>query len=113
MDNILICIKKMLGLDKDYAPFDQELIVFINSALMTLTQLGIGRNGFVVVDGSENWSDFLIATDMSKVEGAKTYVYIKTRLDFDPPANASLLKALQDNAKELEWRLNVKAEQEL
>lgn len=110
MNSILITIKKMLGIDQSYTVFDSELVVFINTALMVLEQVGLGPNGFVITGESENWDDFL--TDMNKFEGAKTYVYIKTRLAFDPPTNSSLLKSLEDTLKELEWRLNVKSEQE-
>lgn len=107
-ESILVTIKKMLGLDSSYTVFDQDLIVFINTAFMVLEQIGLGPNGFKITGGVETWSDFL--TDISKYEGAKTYVYIRTRLAFDPPANATLLKSLEDTYKELEWRLNVKAE---
>lgn len=107
-DSILLTIKKMLGLDNSYTVFDQDIIIFINTALMILEQVGLGPNGFTVTGESETWTDFL--TDISKFEGAKTYVYIRTRLAFDPPTNSSLLKSLEDTYKELEWRLNVKAE---
>lgn len=110
MDSILVSIKKMLGLDKSYTVFDDELIILINTALMVLEQVGLGPNGFVITGEAETWTDFL--TDISKFEGAKTYVYIKTRLAFDPPTNSSLLKSFEETMKELEWRLNVKAEQE-
>lgn len=110
MDSILLTIKKMLGLDASYEVFDQELVIFINSALMVLEQVGLGPNGFAITGVSETWDQFL--TDISKFEGVKTYVYIKTRLSFDPPTNASLLKSFEDAAKELEWRLNVKSEHE-
>ena len=40
--SILNTIKKMLGLDANYTTFDTDIIVHINSALMTLTQLGVG-----------------------------------------------------------------------
>lgn len=111
MDSILITIKKMLGLDEAYDPFDPELIVFINSALMTLEQLGLGPNGFKITDEDDEWSSFL-GDDMSKFEGVKTYIYLKVRLAFDPPTNATVLKSFEEMSKELEWRLNVKAEQE-
>lgn len=110
MDSILITIKKMLGLDASYEVFDPELIVYINTALMTLEQVGLGTNGFVITGSSETWNQAI--TDPTKFEGAKTYIYIRTRLAFDPPTNSSLLKSLEDTMRELEWRLNVKAEQE-
>jgi len=108
MDSILVTIKKMLGLDANYKVFDQELIVFINTALMILEQVGIGTDGFKITGDDETWDMFL--TDIDRYEGAKTYVYIRTRLAFDPPANATLHKALEDTMRELEWRLNVKVE---
>lgn len=108
MDSILLTINKMLGLDPEYTVFDPEIIVYINTAINVLEQLGIGHDGFVVTGATETWDDFLI--DMSKLEGVKTYIYIRVRLLFDPPANATLSKTLEDTARELEWRLNVKAE---
>lgn len=108
MNSILNTIKKMLGLDDTYKVFDPELVVYINTALMVLEQVGLGPDGYTITGENETWEDFL--TDISKYEGAKTYVYIRTRLAFDPPTNASLLKSLEDTYKELEWRLNVKAD---
>ena len=107
MESILITIKKMLGLDESYKVFDPELIIFINTALMILSQVGLGRDGFMITGESETWDEFLM--DIDRFEGAKTYVYIRTRLAFDPPTNSSLLKSLEDTMRELEWRLNVKA----
>lgn len=110
MDSILITIKKMLGIDSEYDAFDLELVVFINTALMTLEQLGLGQSGFLITGKTETWDQAI--TDMSKFEGAKTYIYIRVRLAFDPPTNSSILKSFEDTLRELEWRLNVKAEQE-
>ena len=39
-NSILRTIKKMLGLDLDYEAFDVDIITHINTALMTLQQLG-------------------------------------------------------------------------
>lgn len=109
MDSILNSVKKMLGLDESYEVFDPEIIIYINNALMVLEQLGVGHDGFTISSDSETWSMFLI--DPSRLDGAKTYTYIRTRLLFDPPANATLTNTLESTARELEWRLNVKAEQ--
>ena len=59
-DSILITTKKLLGLDDNYTPFDQDIIVFINSAMMVLQQLGVGPlKGFTVSDATQTWADFL------------------------------------------------------
>lgn len=108
MDSILYSIKKMIGLDADYDAFDQDIIIHINTALMVLEQLAVAVDGFAITGPNETWDMALI--DPKRLEGAKTYVYIRTKLKFDPPANATLVKVLEDAAKELEWRLNVKAE---
>lgn len=108
MDSILFDIKKMLGLDTEYRVFDQDIIIFINNAFMILEQLGVGQDGFKIEGELETWDQFL--TDVSRFESVKTYVYIRTRLMFDPPANSTLSKTLEDTARELEWRLNAKAE---
>jgi len=108
-ESILITIKKMLGLDDEYQPFDADVIVLINSALMTLTQLGVGpKNGYAITDYNSKWSDFLV-NDI-KLEAVKNYVYLKVRVTFDPPTSSSVLEAYKQQLNELEWRLNVQAE---
>lgn len=108
MDSILLTIKSMLGLDETYKVFDKELIVYINTAINVLEQLGIGQDGFTVVSESDTWDSYV--TDLAKMESIKTYIYIRTKLLFDPPSNSTLSKSLEDTARELEWRLNVKVE---
>lgn len=110
-DSILLTIKKLIGPSLDYSVFDTDLIVHINSALMVLNQLGIGpENGFVVTGESETWGDFL--GDTNKLEGVKTYVYLKVRMVFDPPTTGALTDAYKEMIKELEWRLNVMVDPE-
>lgn len=110
MDSILNTIKKMLGLDADYTAFDVDVMIGINSALMVLSQCGIGPDkGFVVIGPSATWNDFL-GEDVIDLESVKMYVYISTKLIFDPPASSSVQTALENTKKELEWRLNIRAE---
>ncbi|WP_435891877.1 phage head-tail connector protein [Klebsiella pneumoniae] len=40
----------------------------------------------------------------------KTYIQQKVRLLFDPPNNSFLVSAIQENLKELEFRLNMDGE---
>ena len=109
MESILISIKKLLGIAEEYTHFDQDVMININSALMTLNQLGIGpSNGFVVQDNGTMWSDFI--GGRTDLEAIKTYVYLKTRLTFDPPQSGFLVEAINKQIAELEWRLNVQVE---
>lgn len=108
-DSILVTIKKMLGLEDNYTPFDVDVMVHINAALMSLTQLGIGpKEGFTITDYTQTWSDFI--TNEVKLGAVKTYVYLKVKMVFDPPTNSYLMDAMKQQAEEIGWRLNVQAE---
>lgn len=105
-DSILLSIKSLLGPDSDYEAFDNDIVLFINSAFATLTQLGVGPvNGFRISGSDETWSDFLGSAE--DLESVKSYVYMKTRLAFDPPTSSSVLNSFEEACKEYEWRLNV------
>lgn len=109
MSSILNDIKKMLGIDKDYEVFDTDVIIHINSAFMTLNELGVGpKSGFMISGSEEDWSKFF--PEKIQLEGVKTYIYLRVKLLFDPPGNSFLVDAIEKQIKELEWRLNVKAE---
>lgn len=109
MDSILTSIKKALGIEREYDHFDPEIIMAINTVLMTLNQVGVGpEDGYFITGDEESWKVYL--EDSMKLEAVKTYVYLKVRLIFDPPANSYLLESIKNQINELEWRLNVKAE---
>lgn len=111
MESILTSVKKMLGIMEDYTHFDSDIIIHINSVFMILSQLGVGpANGFTITDESNNWSDFL-PSDNKNFESVKTYVYLKVKLLFDPPMSSAVMEAMKQMISELEWRLNVEAEQ--
>lgn len=104
-DSILITIKKLLGLDGDYSPFDTDIIVLINSAFFTLKQLGIGpKEGFVIIDGSETFGDFI--KDPTQTAAVQTYLFLKVKIIWDANSlGSSYMKAIQDQITELEHRL--------
>ena len=108
MESILTSIKKLLGIDESYDHFDVDLIIHINSVLMILNQLGVGpTEGFAIKDSSATWGDFLPDSTKVKLEAAKTYVFLKVKLMFDPPTSSSVMEAYNRQISELEWRLNV------
>lgn len=48
MDSILTSVKKLLGLPADYEAFDPDIIMYINTVLMILSQMGVGlKEGFL------------------------------------------------------------------
>jgi hypothetical protein len=108
-DSILATIKKMLGLEDNYTPFDIDVKVFLNSALMTLQQIGVGpKEGFIVKDFTQTWNDFLPKDTM--LEAVKTYLYLCVKMAFDPPSNSFVMDAMKQQKEELEWRLREQAE---
>lgn len=109
-DSILNDIKKLLGIMESYEHFDVDIIIHINTAFSTLTQLGVGpSDGFSITNKTETWADF-IGDDYLKFQSVKTYIYLKVRMIFDPPSNSSATEAIKSTISELEWRLNINAE---
>lgn len=108
-ESILVSVKKLIGLGADYTIFDPDIIMHINSVFNVLNQLGIGpKGGFSISDESAVWGDFL--GERTDLEAAKTYTALKVKLVFDPPTIGSVMEATKEVIKELEWRLNVQAE---
>lgn len=109
MESILTSIKKLLGPEEDYTPFDTDIIIHINSVFSILTQLGVGPStGFSIKDDTAVWEDFIKGE--AKIELVKSYIYMKVRLIFDPPTSSAVLESFKEQIKEAEWRLNVAAE---
>lgn len=104
-DSILNNIKKMLGIGADYEAFDTDIVIAINSAIANLGQLGVGPpEGFQIVDSQQVWSDLL--GDDLMLNTAKTYIYLRVRLMFDPPTTSFLINAYEQQLRELEWRIS-------
>lgn len=109
MDSILTSIKDLLGITEEYDHFDKAIIAHINTVFMTLNQLGVGPvEGFSIKDASATWSDYL--EDMSKFEAVKSYIHLNVKLLFDPPASSTITDVISRQIEQLEWRLNVEAE---
>lgn len=101
---ILSTIKDLLGIPQEIDTFDNSLLISINGSFGTLNQLGVGpSSGFIVKDSETLWSDFSVDPIINQL--AKPFVYLNTRLQFDPPANSFLVNSINDQIKELTFRL--------
>ena len=109
MESVLTTIKKMLGIAADYTHFDSDIIVHINSVLMTLNQLGGGPETPTFIGSDMDTWDKILG-DIKNLEAVKTYMYLKVRLLFDPPTSSFVVDSMNRQASELEWRLNIQAE---
>lgn len=110
-ESILTSIKKLLNISVDDKSFDQDVLIHINSVFMILNQMGVGTdNTFSITDGTSKWTDFL--GDNKDLESVKTYIYLKVKMVFDPPANSSITEAYNRLINEYEWRLNSRSDYE-
>lgn len=104
MSSILKDIKHMLGLLPSDTAFDVDVIIHINGALSTLTQLGVGPvQGFRIESEAEEWTQFV---NDPRLDSVKTYVYLKTKLGFDPPATGFTTQSIERQLDELVFRIN-------
>ena len=107
-ESILETIVSGLGLEVDESAFNSEIIMYINSALLTVCQNGAGTP-LVVKDYAQTWEEF---KDPAQVEGnkmfeqIKLYVMLKTKIIFDPPP-PSTATYMQSYIDELLWRIRV------
>ncbi len=103
MESILNSIKQMLGITAEQTDFDAEIIIDINSVFNILHQIGIGKDGYFIEGANETWDDFIPEIDNTMM--VKTFVYMKVKLMFDPPLNATVIGSMEKQIAELEFRL--------
>ena len=103
-DSILKTIKHMLGIEDDDTHFDTDIIHAINSAFFVLNQLGIGPEEPYEINGdNETWTSF--DPENSKFNAVKEFIYLKTRMVFDPPQSGTVINEFNKQLDELTWRL--------
>lgn len=110
MESILNTTKKSLGIDPSDDSFNDDIMPLINMTIFSLSQMGIGSsNGFIVISIDDNWTTYLPDPTIN-LEAVKTYIYLKTKLTFDPPTNSTVIENINNILKELEWRMMLAVE---
>lgn len=108
-DSILTSIKKLMGLTEEYDAFDQDILILINSVLFELEQIGVkAKEGFTLSDKTAVWSDY--SDDDRLLNALKPYIYMKTKLTFDPPTSSGALDSMNRIIDRFEWRINLYAD---
>ena len=115
MESILISTKKLSsGIMAEHGHFDTDIIMYINSVFRDLKQMGVGpKEGFYIEDDTSVWTDFIpdgTPEENLLRESVKSYMGLKVRLKFDPPASSTLKESLCRSIEEDEWRLRLDAE---
>lgn len=104
MNSILNSVKALLGIDTTDTAFDTEIMININMVFATLNQLGIGPlQCYSISSSANNWTEF--TNDAFILGLVRTYVYLKVKLLFDPPAGSAAAESMNKVASELEWRM--------
>lgn len=104
-DSVLASIKKLIGPALDDV-FDIDIIIHINMAFAVLYQVGFGGGELVTIeDDTFLWSD-IEEPNQAAMSMAKTYVYAKVKMVFDPPASSTVAESLNRYIAEIESRIN-------
>lgn len=107
MEPILSEVKQALGIGKDDAIFDPELLIHINSINTILTQIGVGLEEGRIIDKDTTLGE--LVDNRLDLQIINSYIYLRVRLLFDPPQNSFLVTAINEQIKEYEWRISVQA----
>lgn len=108
-ESILDSTKAAMGIVPEYNAFNNQLIMLINSAFSTLSQIGVGSDdGFSIEDSSTTWGEY--ESNNRILRFIVQYVHIFVRLGFDPPSNSFAVQSMKDQLAELTWRINVESE---
>lgn len=101
--SILNDTKHALGLLPEEKSFDVTLIMHINTVFAVLNHFGVGPEyGYMIEGDSETWDQFF---DDMRLNTIKSYVYLRVRLLFDPPATGPTQAAFERQYAELEFRI--------
>lgn len=110
-DSILNSIKKSLGITPEYTQFDPEIIMHINSVFMFLQQIGVGpANTYSIESDSETWTDFFSSANVKDISAAKSLMFLKVKMLFDPPTIGSVNESYNKLIDELTWRCSIEGD---
>lgn len=110
-DSILLSIKKGLGLSPEIKDFDPDVIMAINTAFSTLNQLGTFDfdDDLIPISGEDQlWSQIMPDGNFEMI---KTFIFLRTKLLFDPPQSSFVLSSYKEQLNELEWRIYEECDQ--
>ena len=104
IESILDSVKSVLGIDAADSGFDQSLLIFINSVMFDLREMGVGpTSGFMVTGRTETWTNFIGTSPLIGV--LPGFVGLKVRLLFDPPTTSYLNDNITKQLDQMAYRL--------
>jgi len=94
----------MLEIDPDTTEFDLDILTHINAAFFSLFQIGVGPDTPFYVDADTVWGDFVTKVPKPIL---LDYIFMKTKMVFDPPTSSPVIDAYKDRIAELEFRMSI------
>lgn len=107
-EKIFPSVCQMLGLPDDGGGFEQEVAAYINSAFMSLQQIGVTPGVFQLSTGDEKWVDAGLPDGL--IDTVRTYVFLYVNFRYDPPNTSFQINLKQDQLTEYEVRLQLFSE---
>lgn len=110
-ESILKTIRSSILGDEESEEFDDDLLLHINSSILTLRQNGITNN--IMVKGvDETWEDLKDENKNNEYfNQVPQFISLNTRILFDPPPPSNV-EFYNNRIDELLWRLKVAYEEE-
>lgn len=98
---ILDDVKKVIGTNTE--SFDDELRIFIGSAISTINSVG-ACNPIMFLDNT--WDEVFNKNDPEEVKPlVKEFICLEVKYTFDPPSTAASVEALKKHIDELLFRI--------
>lgn len=108
-ESILGTVKDAMIGDAADDSFNFQLLTIINGIFFTLRQLVDHRVPAFHISGlTETWDDLAAAYELDDISAVRMYIVLKTTLLFDPPDRGFVVSAMEEQIKELEWRIREK-----
>ena len=102
--SILLSIRSLVVGDSTDDGFDTDLKIHINSALFDLHDLGVGPvEGFKIESEAEEWTGLI--ADSKNLEVIKSFIYLKVKIVFDPPASSFVMEAYLKEIDRYAWAI--------
>ena len=110
--NIMNTMRHLLIGDVEDTSFDIDIFTHTMYAITELEQLGVEPGKDFVFDNDTTWGELTNSLPAKYANFIQSYVYIKVKLIFDPPANSFLVSSMEKLLDEATFRISVATESE-
>lgn len=106
-NRILDDVKKLCNIYPESKEFDEILLMYIRAARTTLEQLGVISDSGISIGPNTTWEE--LTNGEILFDDLQTYMGMKVRMMFDPPASSAVSEAVKATISEIEFRMMITA----